>query len=101
MNLDIDDMRGVDTTIPTLSWLAKQLHQVLVTTFNFSLLLFNFVDFDFAVIYSNVHKTLSGFVLLKLNRKTKQLWVIRHISCICVHILKQQKLSVFALEPRI
>lgn len=44
MNLDIDYMRGVDTTIPTLSWLAKQLHQVLVTTFNFSLLLFNFVD---------------------------------------------------------
>lgn len=100
MNLDKNYLRGVDTTISTLSWLAEQLHQVLMSAFHFCLLLFNRHS-DFAVIYSNVRKALSGFVLLKLNGETKQLWVIRHISCICVRILKQQKLSIFALEPRI
>lgn len=44
MNLDINCMRGVDTTIPTLSLLAKRLHQVLTTIFHFCILLFNFVD---------------------------------------------------------
>lgn len=39
MNLDLDYMRGVDTTILTLSWLAKQLHQVLMT--------FPFLSFTF------------------------------------------------------
>lgn len=44
MNLAIDYLRGVDTTILALSWPAKQLHQVLMTIFHFCLLLFNFVD---------------------------------------------------------
>lgn len=44
MNLDKDYLRGVDTTISTLSWLAEQLHQVLMTAFHFWLLLFNFLD---------------------------------------------------------
>lgn len=44
MNLDKDYLRGVDTTVSTLSWLAEQLHQVLMTAFQFCLLLFNFLD---------------------------------------------------------
>lgn len=43
MTLGIDYVRGTDSSIPTLSWLAKQLHQVLMTAFHFCLLLFNFV----------------------------------------------------------
>lgn len=56
MDLDIDCMRGVDTTIPTLSWLAKQLHQGLMTTSHFCL--FNFVDILilqlFIPVYANI-----------------------------------------------
>lgn len=44
MNPDINGMRGVDATIPTLSWLAKRLHQVFTTIFHFCILLFIFVD---------------------------------------------------------
>lgn len=44
MSLDINRMRVVDTTIPTPSLLAKQLHQVLTAIFHFFILLFNFVD---------------------------------------------------------
>lgn len=43
MNLGINCVRGVGTTIPTLSLLTKRLHQVLTTTFHFCILLFNFV----------------------------------------------------------
>lgn len=43
MNLGINCVRGVGATVPTLSLLAKWLHQVLTTTFHFCILLFNFV----------------------------------------------------------